>query len=504
MTKRKKLHLESRPILCTHLGRDRHRRSGCSSQDSVVQPYCDGGKHGGQYFRTSANSGFCKSFQNRLAKLISQSRGYLTFEMNFHMPFYVLRSAKDKENAPFACRAEPHRTGKDLSFLANGKSSTFDWMNSKLEPAHVSITICGVADRRWTAYAFVDGDEDMSEDEFDNQFLLPDMIADRRIDSNCPIWNPREYFLLVVLIRLEQVVKKWTSIIRKFEQAVPAHMVDAHSNGSFMYNLKQMEHSLTTYNKAIEVLRSLHDTLCDNNEAWGRFSIAGGHIGFFNDFENVSEESKARMTRSLRDIRSNFGRLSGLQRKLETLERRYLSKVESLEKRLEIESSKVVRLSGSISELMFDWVSPVVIVSAIFAIPQPFGNFPRTIKSFLAAMAIVFFVLKALAFVKEKQLLHFNFHWRLPHKILALKDKDVLYRLSPLRIRNHRHRTILRTDTETTLLERGNMELDNLASQDGPSSLPERERADTRSQVDNIGDTMITSPSPCRLRNFQE
>ncbi|KAJ4344545.1 uncharacterized protein N0V89_012289 [Didymosphaeria variabile] len=402
------------------------------------------------------------------------------------MPFYVLKNEDSKGRTRTALRTEPHREGKDMSFLANSKASSYNWTTARIEPAHISITVCGVADRRWKAYAFVDGDEEMSEGEFDYGTVVPDMLTDRDTDANCPIWNPREYFLLVVLIRLDQVAREWESLIRKIVRGVREQTDDSRTKASIASDPEHNQDTVKTYENAIEVLRVLRDTLSDNNEAWTRFSAPHGDIGFFGDFEHVPESSRTHIMGCLREIRSNFGRLSDLQRKLETLERRYQSRVESLERRLTIESNQAAKRSGSISELMVSWVSPAAVVSAVFAIPEPFGNFRRTWKSFAIAMIVVTAILNLLVFTKEKQLLKTKSPKHVHTSILALRDRLPLHQLPLAWRRAHRQNRLLRTDTEATLIEPNSAEM---ASSGRPALAAQTELVE------------ITMPPACRTRN---
>jgi hypothetical protein len=102
------------------------------------------------------------------------------FQLRFHMPFYALR--KCQQTAPIEEEikiSKPHRNWRDISFMTESMG---------IHESHMAFTICGVADRRWTAYAFTDNDYDedkqISEHECDYESLFADQIATKRVLPN--------------------------------------------------------------------------------------------------------------------------------------------------------------------------------------------------------------------------------------------------------------------------------------------------------------------------------
>jgi hypothetical protein len=102
------------------------------------------------------------------------------------MPFYALRKCQQTSPVDKEVQvSKPHRNWRDVSFMDDSMG---------IHESHIAFTICGVADRRWTAYAFTDNDYDedrqISEHECDYEGVLVDQIATdgaRIVDANRPI-----------------------------------------------------------------------------------------------------------------------------------------------------------------------------------------------------------------------------------------------------------------------------------------------------------------------------
>jgi hypothetical protein len=296
------------------------------------------------------------------------------------------------------------RTGPQLS----GETSQF------LRIRHIAINICGVANCRWTGYAFVDGDDEMDNEDFDYTTMVQDQFAaNGDVNANYPIWDPREYFLLIVLVRVERVIRTWSWLIQKIETSqkedtLGSNIDDAENEDTAM--------AFRRTQKAVKILGILHDILSETNGCWNDFSVPDGDITYFEHADGLSATSQTQMSRCLLDLKSKFRKMSALQRRLETVERRYQRAMDSLERRLAVESNRAAKSSGAHAELMVAYISPVAIVSAFFSIPAPFETFPRTKVSFAVAMLVVTLFLKLLIFFQHKQ-------WRLKKIWLRMSQR---------------------------------------------------------------------------------
>ncbi|KAK7181383.1 hypothetical protein DPSP01_008735 [Paraphaeosphaeria sporulosa] len=301
-----------------------------------------------------------------------------TFELYFYMPFYTLKVPDDPDILHDGLNGSSHPACLDI-FSITGKSSQV------LEMAHIAINICGVADRRWTGYAFVDDDECMSEEDFDYTTIVPDQFAlNGEVDANRPIWSPREYFMRILPSRVEQIVRRWSWIIQNIESGAQEDILSP--TAGYGEN-EEIASTFKRTQKAAKTLGILHDVLSESNDAWAEFSAPGGDIIYFEHTTGLSATSQKQIKRCLQDLKGKFRRMRALQRRLETLERRYQRAVDSLERLLVVESNKAAKSSGAHAELMVAWISPVAIVSAFFSIPAPFV--PRTLIAFTVAMLVV-------------------------------------------------------------------------------------------------------------------
>jgi hypothetical protein len=130
----------------------------------------------------------------------------------------------------------------NLSFL-NLEPSEEGIPSYCLKKSHVSIVICGSDNVQWVGYAFTnsadnkdddesdgsetDGTEDEDEDEDEVKFqrdLFASVDSDSVIDANMPTYDAREYWLCVIHLRLDFIVKKWAHTVLKIEQRVRDHV----------------------------------------------------------------------------------------------------------------------------------------------------------------------------------------------------------------------------------------------------------------------------------------
>jgi hypothetical protein len=129
-----------------------------------------------------------------------------------------------------------------------------DHASSDLVEAHFSLTVCGVNNTHWTAYAFVDrciddseyndaieveediyddlgGINDIKDDETfeeDKDEITEDPIIAESSHSEAdrPIEDPREYFLHVFETRIRQAWREWESVISMMERVIKEHVRD--------------------------------------------------------------------------------------------------------------------------------------------------------------------------------------------------------------------------------------------------------------------------------------
>lgn len=153
------------------------------------------------------------------------------------MPYFALRYRSPSSNLP------KHRRGIDMEFLDTAPISSKVGQHV-LHEAQISFLICGSDEEDWTAYfledTYFEDQDEVEEDETekddcavggcvsDKATFMPDLIASGTLDSNRPIWSPREYFLRIIEIRIGQVVLEWSNLFSMVETKVEAMICSLH------------------------------------------------------------------------------------------------------------------------------------------------------------------------------------------------------------------------------------------------------------------------------------
>lgn len=163
-----------------------------------------------------------------LTKIHAQVDGFKTFQLEFHVPFPTLRCSHT------ACLGGSGATdGKiwlDVDFLdieCDRDDGPCSWI---LREANVSVVVCGWDHCRWVGWAFSNTLSDpTSRDEEEPEVPEDHFAADgdgpgdvQIIDANDPIWEPREYWLGIVNIRMIMIYKEWKWLVRNVERRIEA------------------------------------------------------------------------------------------------------------------------------------------------------------------------------------------------------------------------------------------------------------------------------------------
>ncbi|KAF2112430.1 hypothetical protein BDV96DRAFT_602337 [Lophiotrema nucula] len=325
--------------------------------------------------------------------------GFLTYRLEFHIPIFALRTTIPKEGARNGIRTKPKRIWRDVSFLYGANDGNDRVQKYGIHEAHISTVICGSSERRWTAYCFEDTDfnDEVTWEDDDRSFqtFRQDRIVNFPQDANLPIWNVREYFLKALQGRLGQVFKEWIHLIRSLEewiqskadktQSLPSDHTEAISIFEWSHETSQL-------------IQDLKERLTKTNEAWRLFLASDGDIAYFPDEQLRRHLLEIKQTsESLDGLES---RLLHLERKVRFLEQQCLASAQMLQLSTTLESSQAVKLSGFNSELTIFVISPIAIVSAFFAIPQPILSFERNFKSFVISVILLTVGLQTLIMLK--------------------------------------------------------------------------------------------------------
>jgi hypothetical protein len=166
-------------------------------------------------------------------------RGFTTFRLEFHLAHPILRETQDEPATTTSQATEATKISMaDLTFL-NPRSSSRNTPKYTVHQAHISVVVCGWSDTQWTGYAFSrTGLEDEEAQEYDEDEPKPDLFAADRDDdyikdSEFPTWDARTYWLEIVGIRCQLILKEWLYLVHTVEERIHALV----SPGSRLENL---------------------------------------------------------------------------------------------------------------------------------------------------------------------------------------------------------------------------------------------------------------------------
>jgi hypothetical protein len=147
----------------------------------------------------------------------------------------VLReSKKSRKDTRKILDGEPLRQSWELPFLSMpmDNSTSADELYSLYE-AQISIVVTGIDHWVWVAYGFVDVYFD-SQETVDGYHQMKvrrcrrpgraDPLTAGHFVADEPIWMPREYFLKVCEIRMNQVLREWNWIVHKVKKKVKQYV----------------------------------------------------------------------------------------------------------------------------------------------------------------------------------------------------------------------------------------------------------------------------------------
>ena len=99
-----------------------------------------------------------------------------------------------------------------------------------LYEAQISVVIVGIDEWVWTTYCCTEtyfGSEETVD--FYHMRGLDAPLGGAR-PTHYPVWNPREYFLLVLASRMNQITKEWSNLVTALEERMQYHVSNGPSN----------------------------------------------------------------------------------------------------------------------------------------------------------------------------------------------------------------------------------------------------------------------------------
>lgn len=276
-------------------------------------------------------------------------RGSLnTFRLEFHVAHLILRKAPAPPVGGTDNGTEKNDPVADLTFLEDANSPE-EAPRYLIYQSHISVTVCGWSDTQWTGYAFANTGLPLTsfvsqvEDEPTHDLFAADRDDDYIKDADDTTWDARKYWLQVVGIRCELILKEWTYLVRTVEEAITKWRANDPCNKSIAQaNLdsKDIKRSLDWIVQTMQLLRQLRDSLSLTLRAYKRFAEPGGDMAYFSDLSDCG--------RTHNSIKGTFEKLTDLYDILKSLDDScqrftiHLGRILSLEhNRLTAESYKI-------------------------------------------------------------------------------------------------------------------------------------------------------------------
>lgn len=129
--------------------------------------------------------------------------------MEFHLSYLALRRGPEIRDSRELRSSQPM-----FRVLETTKALPQD---DYFYEAQISLLLVGVDEWFWTAYCCVD--------TFFRSERSPELYDQKKVDGPTgagyfvsePIWNPREYFLVVLSRRMNQITKEWKNVVSVLE-----------------------------------------------------------------------------------------------------------------------------------------------------------------------------------------------------------------------------------------------------------------------------------------------
>jgi hypothetical protein len=154
------------------------------------------------------------------------SAGFLNFQLELHLPLFLLRMSQPPKPG-IKVNSKPPRQWTDLSFLKLDIPKSQPQLPGEvwgLHEAEISYVVTGSDDKRWIGYAFVDTELDGQLTDLSDVDLSFDRTAAGEIETQNPLWRPRDHWVKVLDIRIKQVRQEWEYLIYKLGLAVKRYV----------------------------------------------------------------------------------------------------------------------------------------------------------------------------------------------------------------------------------------------------------------------------------------
>ncbi|KAL4982547.1 hypothetical protein BDW68DRAFT_182436 [Aspergillus falconensis] len=198
-----------------------------------------------------------------------------TYTFEFHIPYFALRRA-----APGVSFPPSHVNRRKGKFQASFSVCAGD-EKEFFHEAQISVLLVGIDEWVWTLYCLVETHFSATGPEDVGTYVQSgrDAPSGEGANYSMPIWNPREYFLLILSRRMSEVKFEWSNLVQTLETRVKFLEEDTFSGPTAQRRTEDQDLKLTNdYTWAIQALQLFSNQLIKTIEAWDEFSDKHLHI----------------------------------------------------------------------------------------------------------------------------------------------------------------------------------------------------------------------------------
>lgn len=139
------------------------------------------------------------------------------YALEFHIPYFALRkSFSDSQNLHNSIVGRRSGVFTD-TFTRNCEPGQKEYFHE----AQVSVLLVGIDEWVWTLYCLVETRFEEKQDRGNIEEYVTHMLdapSGQVARYYSPIWNPREYFLLVLCRRMDQATLEWQNLVETLDQ----------------------------------------------------------------------------------------------------------------------------------------------------------------------------------------------------------------------------------------------------------------------------------------------
>ncbi|KAL3426855.1 hypothetical protein PVAG01_00364 [Phlyctema vagabunda] len=251
------------------------------------------------------------------------ARGFQTFALEFHLPFYAWRRTTSiAEDSRKAANGKPLRRSEEVIYLrAATQNLDLEDPFDVIYESQISILVSGLDNSFWTAHCFVDTyfrdpDGDIESVEYHcNEDLKFDPSCCGKYDANIPVWSPREYFLRALNCRMEQIKEEWNNAVHQLIQQIEPYTFSFTTEDTTIDSVNELEITQQKgFKWTIRILRQFTDLLSQAIDAWETFKA--GEVRYFNLPES-EQLARSLWSSYLAAIDKDVTVLKGLKRSLQ-------------------------------------------------------------------------------------------------------------------------------------------------------------------------------------------